>query len=642
MLVPPGQFFSRKLTVGVAAAANNGGTLIGGIANVRFHFEGNTVDVADATPFTFKDANRNEVTYWGYWATLTKPANLTGEAHLFVEVVPADPTMQARIIGPYSFFPSASLHDAQYTVDTTQPATGSNFHSFDSALLQIKIESPANPRLLIKVPLENEPMNGLGSSYTPTGYLTVEATAPVTFGRSSINSTATVDSDSNLRPKASGIWLKGGNITIDYANVDHLFAESGKSYVLDGINMTNSRGAGALWRGGPYFTGFRVRNDPYLLEVSASNLENIAVAANLVRGGTFSMMSRDIFADARCLVGTQVATQNDSPFNNDAPAFDVQYSGSESSATLARSGAVDPNDATYTFAWGSNSATFSVGKQATDYAGTGSDGYLFSDVVDFINTTLAGQDPGWSATLNDSDGRRASSGTLIGRKGQGFPATDCKGSALEVLSNFDAHGDWYQQRFNLQSENVIAYDNLAFDMQTQNIFLSSNVDARDFVFFNNALGNDPVGSDYFSDTVVFSQIGRSNQSTAISHVVVAHCSMPNQGFSFRNDGTPSTFDSYCLIANNVFARLVENGSAPIEALVTDNHIHAGETPMDDALATTTGGDRDSLFADFNAGDFAPVGTLLANPKTPVFERDLAATVRDAPGPVGALYPSIPE
>jgi hypothetical protein len=210
------------------------------------------------------------------------------------------------------------------------------------------------------------------------------------------------------------------------------------------------------------------------------------------------------------------------------------------------------------------------------------------------------------------------------------------------LSNFDAHGDWYQQRFNLQSENVIAYDNLAYDMQTQNIFLSSNVDARDFVFFNNALGNDPVGSDYFSDTVVFSQIGRSNQSTAISHVVVAHCSMPNQGFSFRNDGTPSTFDSYCLIANNVFARLVENGSAPIEALVADNHIHAGETPMDDALATTTGGDRDSLFADFNAGDFAPVGTLLANPKTPVFERDLAATVRDAPGPVGALYPSIPE
>ena len=636
LLVPPGQFYKKKLNVGVAAAANDGGTLIGGIDRVRFRYEGATVDVLEPSAFTFPDSNGNEVTYWGYWVTLSKLPGTVGEAQLYAEVVPADATMQARVIGPYSFFPAKKLHDAEYTVDPDDAVSSTNFHSFDDALAQVKSDAAANPRVTFKKAMNNVAMSFIPPTFTPSGYVTVEAKAPVTFGRTALTTTASVDSDSNLRPRLNGLWLKGGNITVDYAYVDNLYSEGGKEFVLDGITMTNSRGPNALWRGGPYWTGSRVRNSPYFLEVSASNLENIAVAASLVRGGVFANLSRDIFADVRCLVGTRVETHDDTPFNDDAPAFTVHYTGTQSTATIARSGTVDPNNATYTFKWGGNSASFTVGKQPADYAGTDADGYLFAEVVDFINTVLASQDSGWSATLNDTQGRRASSGSLAGLKAQGFGDTNCKSAPLDIVSSFDAHGDWYQQRFNTISENVIAYDNVAYDMQSQNIFISSTSDAKDFVFFNNALGNDPVGSDYFCETSVFSQIGRSGTATTISHVVIAHCSMPNQTLSFRNDGVPSTFDSYCLVANNALRGLVKNGTAPIDAKITGNHLLAGSNPLAEAVATTTGGSATDLFADFTIGDFLPAGALLSNLKVPVVTRNQAGVQRLPVAPAGAI------
>ena len=639
LIVPPGQFFTDTLVVGVAAAANNGGSMANlGLSGVTFHFEGNTAVVSQPTLRTFPDANGNNVTYLAWWVTLKKPAATAGEARLYVTATPADGTMQARVMGPYSFYPSATLHDFEYTIDTGASVSATNFHTFDAFKAQLVTDTPDNPHLRCITAPSNGEMNFAGTLYVPTGYITVEADVPVTFGRTALTTGATVDSDSNLRPRADGIWLKGSNITIDYAYVDNFYNEGSKNHVFDGINMINSRGAGALWRGGPYFTGTRVRNNPYFLEVTASNLENIAVGASLVRGGTFGTMSRDMFADVLCVTGTRVEVHDDTPFNNDTEAFTVVYTGSEATATVARSGTVDPNSATYTFKWGANTQTFDCGKTPAIYATglSGNQGYLFSHLVTWINATLAGLDAGWSATLVDATGRRASSGALLGDKGQGFGDTSCKTTALSVRSNFDAHGDWYQQRFAGPTENLILYNNLAYDMQTQAIFVSSNTDASDFIFFNNSLGHDNVGSDYFNEDTVFSQIGRNSHATAISHVVIAHCSMPNQQIYFRNDGTLSTFDSYCLIANNSTVNVDEAGSGTINATITGNHIHGDQTAIAEALLTTSGGNEDNLYVDFTTGDFTPAGALLTNLKAPIVARDMNGRLRAASDAAGAL------
>ena len=102
-------------------------------------------------------------------------------------------------------------------------------------------------------------------------------------------------------------------------------------------------------------------------------------------------------------------------------------------------------------------------------------------------------------------------------------------------------------------------------------------------------------------TVGFSQIGRNSHATAISHVVIAHCSMPNQQIYFRNDGTLSTFDSYCLIANNSTVNVDEAGSGTINATITGNHIHGDQTAIAEALLTTSGGNEDNLYVDFTTG-----------------------------------------
>jgi hypothetical protein len=258
--------------------------------------------------------------------------------------------------------------------------------------------------------------------------------------------------------------------------------------------------------------------------------------------------------------------------------------------------------------------------------------------VNFINTTLKGLDPGWDATLLNTQGRRASSASLAGLKGQGFGDTNCRTTPRVIVSNFDAHGDWYQQRFNTITENVIAYQNVAFDMQTQNIFISSNVPARDFIFISNALGNDPIGSDYFLEEVVATQIGRSNAANAMSHIVVAHCSMPNQRIIFRNDGTAfSTFDAYCLVANNVCRGLTKSiADRPVGAVIKNNHIHAGQTPLAEATGTSIGGDRSSLFASFATGDFTPQGALLSNLKPPVVSFDTGTLSQGANAVAGVI------
>ena len=99
LLVPPGQFFTDTLVVGVAAAANNDGSMANnGLSGVTFHFEGNTAVVSEPTLRTFADANGNNVTYLGQWVTLKKPTGTSGEAQLYVTATPADARIMASML----------------------------------------------------------------------------------------------------------------------------------------------------------------------------------------------------------------------------------------------------------------------------------------------------------------------------------------------------------------------------------------------------------------------------------------------------------------------------------------------------------------------------------------------------------------
>ncbi len=633
LMVPPDQFFTDDLVVGVAAAANNGGSLFQnlGLSEVIFHFEGASHSVTEPSYYEFDDVNGHDASYLGWWLKIKRPANMTGSGNLYIEAVPADASMQSRVIGPFAFHPRPQLYDLELTIAPSQTEIiGQRYQTPNAAFAYVKAQSAQNPRVHFAEAGFFDLTSG-GGTYAPAGYCTITASEPVTIGKSSYVS----DTTAFMRPKINGLWFKGERITIDFRYVSEIYRENQpREHVLDGVNMTNSDPAGrdALWRGGPRYIGWTVRGNAWFLECTATEIANACLDANLVRGGRFSRLTEDIFADARCIVGSEVFDHSDNSLNADVPSLEVLYNGAEVTATLERTGAVDPSNALVIARWGANSASFNIGDTFNHYSGAAGDGYTIQDVANWLD----GLGAGFTAKVLDNS-RRASGATLAGLKGYGFGATDCKSAALTVMTSFDRHGDWFQQRFNNVSENVIAYDNCVLSAQTQNIFISSNNDARDYVFFNCAFWNDPVASDYWDPDILLSQIGRSN--VAHSHVVIAHCTLANQALAVRTDMSGFDLDAYCLIANNSLRDVTFSGAQDGDVTIANNHLHSGAQSAAGASGTTIGGDASNLFVSVATGNFKPdaQGGLAQNQKPTAVRNARGQNARGTLTPAGSDY-----
>ncbi len=414
--------------------------------------------------------------------------------------------MQKRVIGPYLFCPSAQLYDVAVDVAPSQPTiAGQRYPTITAAATYVKAQLATHPHIRIIEPGTYDIGDSNPDAWTIPGYCTISATQPVTLGKSAY----TTDNASRMTAHRMPLHLLGANITVDFRYVMEIDAPSivGVNHWLDGVTLTNSHpdGRDMLWRGGPpAILGRLVEGEPWFTECAFSEVHNPCRNANLVRGCQFTRISQDVVSNARCVVGTSVVDHSNLTWNTDIPAFTVTYTGTEATATLARSGGTESSGGggLYTARWGVNVATFDVGNGSFNhYAGTAGQGYWFAQVVAWLNTL-----PGWSATLLINPDRRACTGSLAGDKGLGFDGVggrsapiSVKNATVTIVSLHDKHGDWYQQDTGT-FENVIVYDNTGVDMEVQCIFLSpiANGDSLDYVFFNNAFAITATVSDYFS------------------------------------------------------------------------------------------------------------------------------------------------
>lgn len=158
LLVPDHQYFLNALEVGVAAYANNNGSLLDncGLQHVVFHFEGNSITAERPNFRSFTRADGSTYSVLGWWVTLERPAQQQGEAHLYVEAVPQDPTMQARVIGPHSFSPheefaqTGTLHDYEIEVDPDEDEiAGQRYQTLVDAYKYLGLQQSQNPRIRI-------------------------------------------------------------------------------------------------------------------------------------------------------------------------------------------------------------------------------------------------------------------------------------------------------------------------------------------------------------------------------------------------------------------------------------------------------------------------------------------------------------
>lgn len=614
LMVPPDQVILDELIVGVLAGANDNGSLFSnmGLSHVRVHFEGAQYEIAAPSYAVITDANGNDRSYYGWWIKLKKPAGPTGEAQVYFEAVPSDASMQARVIGPYSFHLRDTAHDFSIEVAASQPViVGQRYQDMSAAMSYLRQQSANHPLITI-TEAGDYVLGGAGAVYGGLGYCTVEATVPIRIVHSE-----TTGSFVAMRPGYNGLHFRGSNVTIDFSLAHALYFEPfapPRQYWLDGCNLTKANGRNTLFRKAVHDAmAYLAGGEPYLTECYATELYRVGHNASLVRGCTIQSSWHDLFNGGKCIVHNEILDHDTNWYRSDHLAMSMVYNGPASSATIESSGY-------RTFTAKENGVevgSFTVGYHYNNWlAGTH---FNVSNVVDWINNDLPS---GWSATLID-DGHRASQLSTAGKLGFAMSTpVDVKSNSLDLYCSWDLHADIYQKQNTADyEENLLFAFNRGIGLNAQDVFLAGTPGIRDMLVFNNAFANDEPVPD------------RSQLFANHSHVVIAHNSHSTQGYWIRNDSN-YTADGYCLFANNVTPELSLKGGASTALTFAGNHVQAldANTPS----GTTSGGNKNNLFANEATGNFSPKGALLSNLKPAVIETDMLGSLRTASAPAGAV------
>ncbi|MEP6263335.1 MAG: hypothetical protein ABJ057_01095 [Erythrobacter sp.] len=597
-----------------------------GLSQVDVHCEGNIVSLTEPSIHQFEDVNGTSRAYLGWWIEL-EHSGVNGEAQVYFEAVPDDQGMQSRVIGPISFFPQRyddgqggwAPHDLFLECAPSQPKiTNQRYQNLKDCGNICRNLAAQNP-LITVTEAGSYDMVAINGVYEGAGYATIEATVPITIAKSVY---APGDSTS-LRWRYDGMWLRGSNITVDFAEIGNIYHENAanRQHVFEGVNFTDSKGRGALWLKGQKPTFYISRDNPYFMECDLEIVQNPCLNASLVRGCNFYNHSFDVMSYARCMVSNTITHSHNIDWRTPLDAMTLQYTGAASTATAELSGSSDANNRVLTVKVdGQPDQSFTLNNQVTDFQVDTN--YTVQNVVDWLNSLTD-----WTATLLD-DTRRATTLSHDSAAGIGgpFSAIDVKSTPVTLHSVFDIHGDVWA--INLQSsKNSIMFGNTLYGNALPVITLTFN-SMEDLLVLNNAAETDEVLNPDFLQQ--FSQwTGPS------SNVVVAHNSLANQ-IQLVRPSQGLTVDSYCMLANNAMRGIEWTGTPDADLAITDNHLSGAAVNPARAKRTTISGAKNDIFADASAGNFAPTGALQTSPKNAVVRHDKGGNIRGVSAPAGAV------
>lgn len=243
-------------------------------------------------------------------------------------------------------------------------------------------------------------------------------------------------------------------------------------------------------------------------------------------------------------------------------------------------------------------------------ATTGTGIYTFADMVNDINTALGSS--GWVAALVDDSFRAASIDGLT--VANNIPVA-VVGPGTPIVCWFDVHSDLGQQGNNGLYENFIVYGYRIKTTSTepQVDFLSNAASgrARNGLYINCEISmcgtqNEATGT-------------RSQFSGAFNHVVFKNVSRQNQDLLFRG---LAIFDEFCGFFGVVYLGLATEAGTNVATMVTFKH---NDFMLSNVLAdngttrtnNTLGGVASGLYNGWDTGILVSKGGLLANP-TPRF------------------------
>ncbi|MEM7701524.1 MAG: hypothetical protein AAF251_06260 [Pseudomonadota bacterium] len=622
LIEPPRQRFTTTLTVGAMAMANNNGSLIGGVSSVRFYFE-NEVPVEVATP-TFRTLTREDGSTYsclGYWVDLQRPIGIEGEALLYIEALPADATMQRRVIGPFSFFPALSAYDFQATIG----ANGKNYTTITDAIAGARSAGANHPRFVLTDNGDYTVASG-GPAYVPDGYIKFESedgvTARLTLARGK---------EGAWDPNVGRFWFEG--LSIDLDTIASIKTQGDAGHVLRRCRAERAGGRQLWFKNTPPDSHF-VEGPTYLLECYTDGVYEVGDANALMRGNVNQRGFGDITDGCPA---TLYNTFHDWDWLDiaptDIPRMTIRYHGDGSSVTLARSFQrsgpqtnryrvfdlkVDGQTVLIFEAWQfwdrfAEPVTFSGGSPLRVR------GYEVQHFVDAVNSL-----PDFAASLENNEVAARALNLQGSTDNADFADTQIisgKGS-YDLIADIDLHGGGIsgksgENRFHL------------FDR-----FTDFNVDLL-WNYSQNPGYNDVIIAGCILDQGGDELVGTNNLiANSYSHVVFVHNSVRGQRvFLGETDGS-TTWDGYCLFSNNAAPTLGDNSSNN-HLVGANNHVELGTILSPSFTGTIVSGSTATWYPDANTRNFAPSGELAANPKPPTMTYDSEGRIRSNPSVVGA-------
>lgn len=580
------------------------------VASVTVNCEGRETVVSEMTFRTAANVRTGETqSTWAYWFKVDVGSfSGYGTFRLYATATPESDTYDALTMGPFVYHHLAAAFDAEWTVNSDNAITSTNFAT-PTAAIAAAIAAGTYPRITIT----KAGTYDIGASFgtaarTPQKrWRHVKAADGV-----DVEFAATSFAASNYRNRLNNVWFE--RVRFDFSNIDGLYCEDQARWniVFQGADLMRSVGRyflrnqtipGALFRypasADSTFQGWFL--DTYIHDMKEGPKYGWGVHVKLENTAGDCVTAFKSFYDLEQI------SNDPEPFRTGIDALRIENT-SGSAITLAKTGGNEAADGTLVLTVGGTPYTINL----TNTVGAAT--YLPFGVAAAINAL------GLSGVLavSLSDERRASALTRTGTPGFGaFSAvTINSGTSLTLQTIFDVHGDLFQYtgsaspRWNVLLANIKS----TATRSTQLKYLSSG-GHKNFVAVNMLADSDP-------DEAYKSQL----ISSAKDNIWFAHCALPDQALYFELAHT------HVDIHASVY-KSIGTGAAMVDPAGDSNFVITGTPP---AWADATTSTLAALFTDYAGGDYTPkaAGPLITAAVARTVPFDITGAARASTTAVG--------
>lgn len=329
-----------RIIVDSDAAGLSSGTDFG-IQSLTGYVEGNSANLGVETVIPDTDTNGNTTRTIGYYLDVDVGACLAvtsaGAIQVYFKSIANDASMQARVIGPYEFYPRSTAVDHKYTIGPS----GADFTDLKSALTAARTGNGGSPWEVANFefqttgtyPLVSETV--LSNLWLQKGQWTITAKAGVTATLGVATFPAGLDVfQAAWDPKLEGLCFRGSGIVIDMRNISVL-AQTGNTGPdgktrpnwFDGCKITNSIGTNTSY----YYNGAPKKGiffaPAFCTDMTMEWVASPWVNKALVRNCRALGVLYEAFSGTSYVAYNYINNYNANFWFWDQPALNISYSG---------------------------------------------------------------------------------------------------------------------------------------------------------------------------------------------------------------------------------------------------------------------------------------------------------------------------